>query len=481
MTATGIQRWGSYLPRLRLQRETIVQSTGWMNPALKAQARGSRTVANWDEDALTMAVAAGQSSLTLSSQPEIERVVFASTTAPFLDRSNSGLMAEAMALSTDIQTQDVGGSQRAATSALLQALRSESTNTLLCAADRRQTLMGGVSELRYGDAGSAVIAGPGDGVARFLGGHSVQQDLVDHYRSDQQQTDYHLEDRWVRDMGVLSVIPEAVNQACQSAGVSVEAIDQLIVPLATGHARKLAGALGMDDKVLADNLHSDIGETGVGHGLLMLAAALETAQPGQLLCLVGVGQGCDVLLFETTQALGTLQRTEFADARENGTPLDDYLKLPAFNRQLPLDGGIRAEADKRTAMSAYFRRRGDINTMMGSVCQACDTPHFPSARVCVACQAVDQMSPYGFSQRLATVKTFTEDWLAATPAPPFCYGNVAFDGGGNAFLEISDVGAGDLTVGTRLRMQFRIKDFDGPRNFRRYFWKPTPLGSANHG
>ncbi len=480
MTSSGIHGWGSYLPRLRLPRERIAAALGWFNPALKSQAKGSRSVANWDEDALTMALAASQSSLTMSPEVPVDRLVFASTTAPFLDRSNSGLMAEALNLPETTATQDVGGSQRAATSALRHGL-ANNEYTLLAAADRRCAKPGGLAEMRYGDAGASVLAGPGDGLARYLGGISVQQDMVDHYRSAQQTYDYQLEDRWVRDQGVLAVIPDAVKRACEEAGIKVSDIDTLIAPLPQRHARALCKAMGVSTELLSDALHTDVGETGVGHGLLMLASALESAGPGQRLCLVGLGQGCDVLLFEATPAITAHQHGELERARRDGVMLDDYLKLLAFSRQLPLDGGIRAEADKRTSMSAYHRRRGDINTMMGSRCTACSTPQFPSARVCVACQTVDQMEPYGFSQRLAQVKTFTEDWLAATPSPPFCYGNVAFDGGGNAFLEISDVVAGELTVGTRLKMQFRIKDFDELRGFRRYFWKPVPLGESADG
>ena len=78
-------------------------------------------------------------------------------------------------------------------------------------------------------------------------------------------------------------------------------------------------------------------------------------------------------------------------------------------------------------------------------------------------------------QRLAEVggrvKSFTEDWQAYSARPPAIYGNVEFDVGGNLLMELSDVDAGEVSVGMRVGFAFRIKDLDAIRGFKRYFWK----------
>jgi uncharacterized OB-fold protein len=62
------------------------------------------------------------------------------------------------------------------------------------------------------------------------------------------------------------------------------------------------------------------------------------------------------------------------------------------------------------------------------------------------------------------------------------FGNVHFPGGANVMMEFSDFLPGELQAGMPVRMSFRIKDFDTRRNFRRYFWKPTPTKEAgDHG
>jgi uncharacterized OB-fold protein len=53
-------------------------------------------------------------------------------------------------------------------------------------------------------------------------------------------------------------------------------------------------------------------------------------------------------------------------------------------------------------------------------------------------------------------------------------GMIDFDGGGRLMVEITDAAAEDLHVALRMRMSFRIKDFDEMRGFRRYFWKAVP-------
>ena len=58
--AAGILSFGGYVPRIRLSRQSIVDANSWFNPALKGLAKGERSMANWDEDSVTMAVEAAR-------------------------------------------------------------------------------------------------------------------------------------------------------------------------------------------------------------------------------------------------------------------------------------------------------------------------------------------------------------------------------------------------------------------------------------
>jgi uncharacterized OB-fold protein len=90
------------------------------------------------------------------------------------------------------------------------------------------------------------------------------------------------------------------------------------------------------------------------------------------------------------------------------------------------------------------------------------------------CRALHTQDDHRLADTPGRVKTYTEDWLAFSRSPPLVYGNVAFEGGGNVFIEFADTPPGSISVGTPVRFVFRIKDFDRLRGFRRYAWKATP-------
>ncbi|MGA8005027.1 MAG: hypothetical protein WCA17_02920, partial [Burkholderiales bacterium] len=115
--AFGILSYGAYLPRRRLQRKVIAAANGWFNPGLRALAKGERAMANWDEDSVTMAVEAARDCLAGVRPPSIGQLMLASTTHPFDDRQNAGIVATALHLGSALRVLDVTGSLRAGTSA----------------------------------------------------------------------------------------------------------------------------------------------------------------------------------------------------------------------------------------------------------------------------------------------------------------------------------------------------------------------------
>jgi uncharacterized OB-fold protein len=61
--------------------------------------------------------------------------------------------------------------------------------------------------------------------------------------------------------------------------------------------------------------------------------------------------------------------------------------------------------------------------------------------------------------------------MAFNRNPPLIYGNISFEGGGNMFIEMTGFTPGDIAIGDKVEMDFRIKDIDDKRGFQRYFWK----------
>src|SRR5258708_268640 len=206
---TGITAYGGYIPRLRLNREAIVAANAWANPALKSHATGERAMCNWDEDAITMAVEAARDCLGAREREGFTALVLASTSAPFDDRQNAGIVAQALRLAGAINTMDVAASQRAGTSGLIAALDTAASRgpVLFVAAEKRHAPAGGLPELQSGDGAASLILEPGDGIARLIGSRSASVDFVDHYRGHGSEFDYGWEERWIRDEGYLKIVP----------------------------------------------------------------------------------------------------------------------------------------------------------------------------------------------------------------------------------------------------------------------------------
>ena len=59
----GITSYGAHIPIYRFERMAIFQAMGWLTPAIMTVAQGERSACNWDEDSVTMAVAAARDCL----------------------------------------------------------------------------------------------------------------------------------------------------------------------------------------------------------------------------------------------------------------------------------------------------------------------------------------------------------------------------------------------------------------------------------
>jgi len=107
MTTVGLSAWGAYAPRLRLQRKAVTAANAWIAPNLAGKSKGERAMANWDEDSLTMAVEAARDALGPGDdRGYVDAVYFASSTAPFADRLNAGIVSAALALESSAASAD---------------------------------------------------------------------------------------------------------------------------------------------------------------------------------------------------------------------------------------------------------------------------------------------------------------------------------------------------------------------------------------
>jgi len=482
----GITSYGAYIPRLRLNRSAIYQNMGWFAPATIAVAQGERSMCNWDEDSITMAVAAARDCIQGMDKNTIEGVYMASTTMPFADRQNAGIVSTALNLKEEILTSDFTASQKIGSTALISALESvkskERNNILVTAADKRETRSAYFYEMWFGDGAASLMAGDTDVIAEYKGSYSVSCDFVDHYRGSDQKFDYVWEERWQRDEGYGKIIPKAIKGLMEKLDITMDDVDKLVYPCFFKRDHKaIARKLGAAPEKLVDNMHEKCGETGAAHCILMLVAALEQARPGDGIIMAGFGQGCNALYFKVTENIKNLApRQGFQGSIENKLTTDNYLKFLKFRDLIKTEMGIRAEAPTQTAMTTLWRKRKMILGLVGGRCDSCGTAQFPKTKVCVNpdCGAVNSQQDYEFADINAKIKTFTSDLLAVSIDPPHKYGMVQFEHGGRMMADFTDCEADDLKVGLPMQMVFRLKGKDKLRGFVNYFWKAMPVPGA---
>jgi 3-hydroxy-3-methylglutaryl CoA synthase len=479
----GIVGYGSYIPRLRLSRKAVAQSNAWYAPNLLGKAKGCRSMINWDEDSITMAVAAARDCIgALPDRGALKGVYLASGTLPFAERLNSGLLCAALTLEEDVEATDITGSQTAALSALSQAFskaKSDQGQYLVTAADTRKTRAASSQELDYGDGAAALLIGCENVLAEAIGHATLTAEFVDHFRLAGEDVDYHWEERWVRDEGIGKLVPRAISTALNEGNISADQVDRFIFPSTFSKMdAQLAKQIGIKPEAVVGNLALEVGDTGISHGLLLLGHVLESAAPGEIIVLAQFGSGAHAYVFRVTEAIaGFKPKTGIKGWLARGVEEISYTKFLTFTGQLEMERGMRGEQDKKTALTALYRHRKAILGLVGGRCTKTGDVHFPPSRLSYSpgAPALDTQEPYKMADLQATVLSWSAETLSAYMSPPHYYGQLDFDGGGRILMEFTDISKGEVAVGTKMEMVFRIKDTDDVRGFKRYFWKATPV------
>src|SRR5579862_8539204 len=163
----GITAYSTYIPRFRLDRGLIARAWGTSPPA------GEMAVANYDEDALTMASEAALACLSDEAADGIDGLYFASASAPYVEKQIASMLATVCDLPRRTHTADFGGSTRAGLSAVLAAVNAVAAGALndvvVAAADSRVAAPESEMEGFLGDAGAAVRIGREAVLAEVVG------------------------------------------------------------------------------------------------------------------------------------------------------------------------------------------------------------------------------------------------------------------------------------------------------------------------
>jgi 3-hydroxy-3-methylglutaryl CoA synthase len=463
----GITGFGVHIPRYRLAGTTLAAVWG-------GGGGGERAVANHDEDSLTMAVEASFAALAGRSSQELGGVMLATTTPPYAEKSSAALLSTVVDAGRDVFVTDLGGSLRAGTTGLrlaLDAVRAGSARSVLvAAADIRPSPPGGDLEALLGDGAAAVVVGEGDDLlARFDGAYSLTQEFSDVWRKADARFPEQGDPTFVRTYGYEKLIPEAVNGLLARLGLRPQ--DVARVACYAPDARQAPGILRALEfpgtALLRLPLLASVGNTGAASPLLALAAALEEAQAGDRVLVVGYGSGADALLFQATERIERRDRGQGVTAQlRAGRPLAHYGKLLHFRRLVESEV-VRAF----TGLPVMQREERQGLRLYGQKCAACGAVQYPRRHLCWQCSGKD-LREHRLGRR-GRVFTFTRDHLVPSPDPPTVMAAADLDGGGRFYTQMTDVDPAAVDVGTPVELTFRR--FHEGGELVNYFWKFRPL------
>lgn len=465
----GIVAYGAYIPYNRLDRKNIKEA--FNKPVMP----GEKAVANYDEDSITMGAAAALECCRNFDAKKLDGVYFASTTFPYKEKQSATVIAGVLDCEKGIRTADYSNSLRCGITALITAIDAAvgGKNILVTSADCRIGAADGKNEVLFGDGAAAFVLGNENVIAEIIGQYSISSDFHDQWRSEEDTFVRSWEERFVLNHGYYKFMIEAANKVMQETGTTPKDYFRVV---AYAHAPRyqveIGKRLGFNPEQIQDGMYSWVGNTGAASAPMMLAAALEDATPGDKIMVLGYGEGCDAAVFVVTEEIQKLQQRPGVKKFQRRKKVTmNYVKYLRW-RQLIVTEPARRPKQEKSSLPEYYRNFQKNFALYGGICRKCGTPQLPNTRVCVECQAIDEMDRYRFYGKKAQIATYTIDYLAESQDPPTVVVVVDFEGGGRMFCQLTDCDLSTVKIGMDVDMSFRhLFTAEGVHT---YFWKAVP-------
>ena len=461
----GIVSYGLHFAAYRLDHQKIAEA--WQQKS----AKGSKAVACYDEDALTLAAAAAQNLIEGSDPAGYDGLFFASTTSPYLEKSVAAFIAFAHRLPESARTADFAGSRRAATNAIRAALDAVNAGSarrvIVTAGETRTAEPGSALEQIVGDGGAAVCVGDSDTLADIVGVHSVSDENYDEFRRAGEAFVNEGDRRFAAAYNFAPAVARAVGGLLEKTKLAASDITH--VALAADNARGLKAAAKkarLDATKLLPAYSNDVGYLGAAQPLVSLVMALEKAKPGDKILWLSYGDGVDALLLEATPRIADLGRSKLEAAVADQRPLATYQKYLKFRGVLPSETPGPGE----TPVLHHNEHEWNL-PLLANECGACGLTYYPPQAVCLKCGASEQQKRVPVP-RHGKIFTFTKDHLVQNPDLPQITTVCTAEGGARVFLQGTDFDESKVDIG--VPVDFQIRKLHDGADFPVYYWKARP-------
>lgn len=437
-----------YIPIWRLSRDEISKYTGM--PSMG----GEKAVANWDEDAITMAVEAAK-----NLGKDFDALFFASTTSPFRIKQASSIIASALDLE-NVYTMDFSNSFRASTNALITANNfldsGKFERILVVSADRVPVKPGTIYEQLYGDAAVAIVL-EREGGAKILGYNSYPQALPGYWMLKDEIQSY---DMRLDGISYATSIQNAVMPLFAKLSLTPADFDRFVSSAPDPKSYEtVMKAIGIKPQ---EFFFKKVGIAGTAHSLLLLSSQLE--KPGRIL-LASHGDGIDAIAIDIEKGIQTNLGKMLESKKE--ISYGDYL----FNL------GVIANRDSpdRPSITKFWREQKSIIRFYGIKCRKCGAISYPISKACIECGSQEfEEVKLGYKGK---IYTFTIDYLVSPGnyfgdgVHPHCVAVVDLEEGGRVFFEVTDVLRDFTAIECDAEVERTFRLLFEKNNFRYYGWK----------
>lgn len=398
----GIVDAAAYLPEFRLDANEIEDVWG------TSHARGVETkaVASADEDALTMAVAAGREVLERSdvSRSDVDYLGIATTTPPMEEEMLAGRVRTMLGLNDSITPHSATQSPLAWAQLLSGALDAD-----------------GIALVLVGDAPEGELPttdhGLGAGGAAFIVSNDPSVPVSSQHSNVEIASGIRYRERASTDVESLDItsyeraaIRESITSALEGLDVELEAVDAAAIHQPNGSLPyRLTGDVPLEARIVANGVVADtVGDAGAATVPLGLIAALDDADDDTLTVAADFGGGGASIAFAFEGGL----ETNMAEVRERTRTVtyDEYLRQRGYIADPEIAGGgvnVSLPTWQRSLEQRYRLRVGR--------CPDCGELAFPPEGSCPACQERVDFEPVELSPE-GTIEAFTT--IEGGGAPP---------------------------------------------------------------
>ena len=299
----GIISYGTYFPSLRITRAEYQKALGSCGASFS-----EKTVADFDEDSLTMGIAAAKDALAEGINPEeISLLAWASTSPPYSEKSLSGSLTEMLGLRKNLFSTEHGQSTRAGGEAFLTAI------SLLKGGFGQKALVI-IADSARANVKDPIEHGLAAGSAAFILGRENPLAVVDGFAAQVQE---NLGERFrkagsndLKDIGVKTFTSKAyenlmantVNELMEKENQKPADYNYIILhEMDNRLPLKVGKKLGFrEEQIIPGQLYENTGDTGAASPFLSLAAVLDQAKPGEKIIVAVYGSGAGTLAFSLT-------------------------------------------------------------------------------------------------------------------------------------------------------------------------------------